>query len=108
MTRERLRTTTFTPITYKRVNGTTSIPISQLQSAKDDTSKEEYAVSIRAYDNNGKFLTETEHSFSTFLLTDNHVLVENIYDDIATDDKDAIARKYHLQKTMAAVELLIQ
>lgn len=108
VTREGSRRTTFTPILYKRINGTTSIPISQLSNAQDATSKEEYAVRIRAYDIKGKFLTESEHSFSTFVLSDNHVLVENIDDNITTVDKDAIARKYQLQKTMAAVELLIQ
>lgn len=65
VTRESSRSTIFSPILYKRVNGTTSIPISQLPNAQDDTSKEEYAVRIRAYDIKGNFLTEAEHSFST-------------------------------------------
>jgi hypothetical protein len=52
------------------------LALKQLPNAPTDMPPEEYAIAIRAYDRNGSYLSNTERGFSTFLLTDERVLVE--------------------------------
>jgi hypothetical protein len=108
VTRESERSTTFSQIIYKRVDGANSLSLAQLPHATSDARPEEYSVEIRAYDQSGTFLSETEHGFATFSLTDKHVLVE--YDQSAgmTFDQNDVERRFQAQQALEAAEVLIK
>ena len=68
---------------------------------------EEYAIAIRAYDRNGSFLSNTEHGFSTFLLTDERVLVELDDSTAAEADETNVERRFKARKALEAAAFLI-
>ncbi len=108
VTHESARSTTFSPIIYKQVNGENSLALAQLPNAEGSTPGKEYAAEIRAYDPNGSFLSETEHGFSTFILTDNHELVEFDQRQGVLFDQGDVDRSFQAQKTTEAAILLIE
>ncbi len=107
VTREKPRTTTYSPLIHKQVIGNNSLPISQLSSVKSDLPPKEYSIEIRAYGQDGTFLSESEHSFSTFSLRDNHVLVAFNDSEGQTFDQDDIEGRFNAEKSLDAVVMLI-
>lgn len=73
VTRKSKTTTTYSPILYRRVSGGNSLPLKTLPNTKGSET-EEYAVTIRAYDQTGAFISESQRLSGTFLLTDEKVL----------------------------------
>lgn len=108
VTHESARSTRFSPIIHQRVDNASAIALSQLPYVKSDGSPNEYAVEIRAYAKDGNFLSDTEHSFSTFTLTDNHILVEYDKNDGMAPDQDEVERRFLAGKTLEAAALLIK
>lgn len=72
VTRENEKSRTFTPILYRKVPGT-SLPLKDFQNSKA-SEIEEYAVTIRAYDNAGTLISESESLSLTFTLSDGNAL----------------------------------
>lgn len=72
VTRGNEKSTTFTPILYRKVSGT-SLPLKDLQNSKG-SEIEEYAVTIRAYDDAGTLISESESLSLTFSLSDGNAL----------------------------------
>lgn len=108
VTHESARSTTYSPIFHKRVDGASSLALAQFPNAASDLPSREYAVEIRAYDKNGSFLSETDHSFSTFVLTDNRTLVEYDQSQGMLFDQGDVDRRFQAQKIMEAAVLLIE
>ena len=108
VTRESARSTTFRPIVHKRVDNASVMALSELPHVESDGSSNEYAIGIRAYAQDGTFLSETEHGFSTFSLTDNHILVKYDQSDEITFNQDDVERAFQAQKTLDAAALLIK
>ena len=108
VTRESERSTTFSPIIYRQVDGVNSLALAQLPHAENDARPEEYSVEIRAYDQTGSFLSETEHSFATFSLTDKHVLVEYDQSEGMSIDQKDVERRFKAQQALDAAEFLIK
>ena len=65
-------------------------------------------MEIRAYDQTGSFLSETEHSFATFSLTDKHVLVEYDQSEGMSIDQKDVERRFKAQQALDAAEFLIK
>ena len=107
VTREKPRTTTFSPLIHKQVVGESSLPISQLPSVESDLPPKEYSIEIRAYGQDGSFLSESERSFSTFSLKDNHVLVKFDGSEGQTFDQADVEDRFYAGKSLDAVVLLI-
>jgi len=107
VTHESARSTTYSPIFHKQIDGGNSLALAQLPNAESDAPSKEYAVEIRAYGRNGSFLSETEHSFSTFILTDNRVLVEYDPSEGATFDANNVESRFKVQKALEAAAFLI-
>ncbi len=107
VTREKPRTTRFSPLIYKQVVGASFLPIAHLPNVESDLPPKEYAVKIRAYSQDGAFLSESEHSFSTFCLVDNRILVEFDGSEGEAFDQDDIERKFNAGKSLDAAEVLI-
>ncbi len=108
VTHESARSTTYSPIFYKRIDGASTLPLAQLPNTASDLPSREYAVEIRAYDRNGSFLSETDHSFSTFVVTDNRTLVEYDQSQGMRFDQSDVDRRFQAQKIMEAATLLIE
>ena len=108
VTHESARSTTYSPIIYKQVDNVSAIALTQLPNVKSDATPNEYAIEIRAYAHDGSFLSEVEHSFSTFTLTDDHILVEYDESKGASLDPDSVERQFQAQKILDAAVLLIK
>jgi hypothetical protein len=107
VTREKPRTTTYSPLIHKQIIGENFLPISQLPSVESDIPPKEYSIEIRAYGQDGAFLSESEHSFSTFSLRDNHVLVEFDGSEGQTFDQADIEGRFNAEESLDAVVMLI-
>jgi hypothetical protein len=108
VTREEPRTTTFSPLIYKQIDGKNSLSLSMLPHVKSDIGSKEYSVDIRAFGQDDSFLSELEHSFSTFLLMDNNVLVGLDDSEGKTFDQTDVESRFVASKTLDAVVLLIE
>jgi hypothetical protein len=108
VTREEPRTTTFSPLIYKQIDGQNSLSLSMLPHVESDIGSKEYSVDIRAYGQDGSFLSESEHSFSTLFLTDNNVLVEIDDSEGNTLEQADVESRFVADKTLDAVALLIE
>jgi hypothetical protein len=108
VTRESRRSTIYRPISYKKVSGENYLQLSKLLYTHDPTAKEEYSVNIKAYGENGEFLSESEPFMGTFFLSDGNVLVENINDDIDEFGKDHVEDIYRNKKLIKTAETLIK
>jgi hypothetical protein len=62
------RTTTFSPIMYRRISGKNSLPLKDLPNTKG-SEIEEYGVIIKAYDQAGVFISESPRLSATFSLS---------------------------------------
>jgi hypothetical protein len=107
VTHESARSTTYSPIIYKQVDNVSAIALAQLPNVKSDAAPNEYAIEIRAYAQDGSFLSEVEQSFSTFTLTDDHILVEYDESKGTSLDPEGVERRFQAQKTLDAAALLI-
>lgn len=96
------------PIAYKKVSGRHTLLFSELAHSHDPGAKEEYAVSVEAYDENGEFLSESRHFDGTFSLTDGNVLVESQRDISSGTDQATIDSLYQGSRTLQAAEALIK
>ncbi|HSB30492.1 MAG TPA: hypothetical protein VLD55_02730, partial [Candidatus Sulfobium mesophilum] len=101
-------TTTYMPVIRKRVKGTTSFPLSQLAHARDTAAKEEYAVTVEAYDANGDFMSESQSFDGTFTLTDGNVLVEDKHGIYGSADQDTVNSVYRETKIIESAETMIK
>jgi hypothetical protein len=84
-----------------------AIALTQLPNVKSDATPNEYASKIRAYAQDGSFLSEAEYGFSTFTLTDDHILVEHDESKGMSLDSDGVERRFQAQNTLDAAALLI-
>jgi hypothetical protein len=107
VTREEPRTTTFSPLIYKQIDGQNSLSLSKLPHVESEIGSKEYSVAIRAYGQDGSFLSESEHSFSTLFLTDNNVLVEIDDSEGNTLEQADVESRFVAGKTLDAAVLLI-
>jgi hypothetical protein len=73
VTRENKTRTSFSPILYRKVSGGNTLPLKDLPHTKGHEMGE-YAVTIRAYDQEGIFIGESLPLSGTFSLTDKRVL----------------------------------
>jgi hypothetical protein len=108
VTRESPKSSTFTPIIYKKVSGESSLKFSSLPYIRDTAAKEEYAVTVSAYGQHGEFLSESEHLSGTFSLKDGNVLVEIKDRGIEASDKGKIEQIYQDTKLFNTIETLIK
>ncbi len=73
VTRESERSTIYSPILYRKISGLNSLPLNTLSNAKGSET-EEYAVTIKAFDQAGIFVSESQPLSATFSLTDGRIL----------------------------------
>jgi hypothetical protein len=71
-----------------------AIALTQLPNVKSDATPNEYA-------------SEAEYGFSTFTLTDDHILVEHDESKGMSLDSDGVERRFQAQNTLDAAALLI-
>jgi hypothetical protein len=102
------RSSTFMPIMDKKVSGATSLALSRLTHARDASAKEEYAVTVEAYADNGEFLAESRSFDGTFTLKDGNVLVEQLPGILEPEDEGVIEGIYRDRKILDAAEALIK
>lgn len=107
VTREE-RSTMYRPILDKKVSGETSLALKKLAHARDATAKEEYAVTVEAYDENGEFLAESQGFGGTFTLTDGNVLVEDERGYMSSASQDEVQSVYRERKILETAETLIK
>ena len=102
------RSTTFMPIVERTVTGATNFTLAGLTHARDATAKEEYAVTIEAYAENGDLLSESQSFDGTFVLTDGNVLTEQLPGMTGADGQDEIQGIYRDKKILDSAEVLIR
>ncbi len=73
VTRESKTSTIYSPILYRKVSRVSSLPLKDLPNTRG-SEIEEYAVTIRAYDHAGIFVSESQPLSATFSLTDGRIL----------------------------------
>ncbi|HEX9902194.1 MAG TPA: hypothetical protein VGB72_04965 [Acidobacteriota bacterium] len=106
VTREGLRTTSYHPIIDIETSKNTILPLNDLPHRKDSIEKEEYSVSVQALRQSGELLSESYHSWGSFMLTDGNVLIESNI-PISNLNQEKINQIYSATKAMSAVETLI-
>lgn len=102
------RSSTYMPIQSKKVSGSTRFALSGLSSARDAAAKEEYAVTVEAYGENGDFLAESRGYDGTFTLTDGNVLVEDLVGMLGSADQEEVEGIYRDRKLLDSAETLIK
>ena len=102
------RRTTYVPILYKKISGKNTLALSGLAHTHDPKAKEEYAVTVEAYGENGEFLSESQSFDGTFTLTDGNVLVEDMHDTLGSTDQETLDSLYRDRKILDTAETLIK